>query len=634
MSAPVTRPRKLIATIHPRLAVVLHDLMMVWVAWLATNALRYSIVPNAPDSSWLSVEAAIVVLVQGLVLWWTGLYKGLWRFASLPDLWNILRAGVFGALGIAIALFLYNRLATVPRAVLVIYPAFLVVFLGVPRLAYRYWKDSRFDLVRGVPPKRVLVLGAGRAGETLIRELLHENRYRPVGILDDNMALRGAKVHGVPVLGTLEQLPQLASEVAAEMILIAMPSAGNAQMQRVVGLCEQAGVHFRTVPRLQDVVAGRMGFSELKEVAIEDLLGREPVQLDWTAIRTGLSGKRVLVTGGGGSIGAELCRQVARLGVESLTVLELSEYNLYKIEQELKQEFPDLLFNAVLGDVADPAVCERAFAQSRPQIVFHAAAFKHVPLLQTQLRVAFRNNVIGTQVAAQAADRVGVEAFVMISTDKAVNPVSVMGACKRAAEIFCQNFSARSNTHFITVRFGNVLDSAGSVVPLFREQIRNGGPVTVTHPEISRYFMTIPEACQLILQASVLGQGGEIFALDMGEPVKISYLAEQMIRLANKIPGRDVHIVYTGLRPGEKLFEELFHPQESYSSTSHAKIFLAQPRSMSWELLQAQLAKAAIAVRDYDEDALHRCLTLLLPEFAQREELGDAEVVPIVRSQA
>src|SRR5438445_4258173 len=634
MPAPAVHPRKLIAAIHPRLAVVLHDLAMVWVAWIATNALRYSIVPNAPDSSWLSIETAIVVLVQGLVLWWTGLYKGLWRFASLPDLWNILRAGIFGALGIAIALFLYDRLATVPRAVLVIYPAFVVVFLGVPRLAYRYWKDSRFDLARGVPPKRVLVLGAGRAGETLIRELLHENRYRPVGILDDNTALRGAKVHGVPVLGTLEQLPQLAGEVAAETILIAMPSAGNTQMQRVVGLCEEAGVQFRAGPRLQDVVAGRMGFAELKEVAIEDLLGRDPVQLDWTAIRTGLSGKRVLVTGGGGSIGAELCRQVARLGVASLTVLELSEFNLYKIEQELKQEFPDLLFNAVLGDVADPAVCERAFAQSRPQIACHAAAFNHVLLLQTQLRFAFRNNVIGTQVAAQAADRVGVDAFVMISTDKAVNPVSVMGACKRAAEIFCQNFSAHSKTHFITVRFGNVLDSAGSVVPLFREQIRSGGPVTVTHPEISRYFMTIPEACQLILQASVLGYGGEIFALDMGEPVKISYLAEQMIRLANKIPGRDVHIVYTGLRPGEKLFEELFHPQESYSSTSHTKIFLAQPRSMSWELLQAQLAKAALAVRDYDEDTLRRCLTNLLPEFAWREDGSDAEIVPIVRSQA
>jgi FlaA1/EpsC-like NDP-sugar epimerase len=630
------RPRNLIAAIHPRLAVVLHDLGMVWLAWIATNWLRYSLESEPPALTWLTPEICLVVLAQGLVLWWTGLYKGLWRFASLPDLWNIVRAGVLGALAIAVALFLYNRLATVPRAVLVIYPAVLVVFLGAPRLAYRHWKDSRFDLAARAPAKRVLVLGAGRAGEALVRELLHENRYRPLGILDDNAALRGAKLHGVPVLGTLEQLPQLSNEVAAEMLLIAMPSASNAQMQRVVESCERSGIPFRTVPRLQDVVSGRMAFNELKEVAIEDLLGRDPVQLDWTAIHSGLSGKRVLVTGGGGSIGAELCRQVARLGVESLTILELSEFNLYRIAQELKREFPELLIDAVLGDCGDPATCERVFATARPQIVFHAAAYKHVPLLQTQVREAFRNNVLGTQTAAIAADRHGALCFVLISTDKAVNPTSVMGACKRAAEIFCQNFAAKSTTRFITVRFGNVLDSAGSVVPLFREQIRSGGPVTVTHPEITRYFMTIPEACQLILQAGVLGQGGEIFALDMGEPVKISYLAEQMVRLANKIPGRDIAIVYTGLRPGEKLFEELFHAQESYQSTRHAKIFLAQPRSMSWDLLSVQLRQAAQAVRDYDEDALRRCLSNLLPEFALRADpdADEANVISISRNQA
>jgi FlaA1/EpsC-like NDP-sugar epimerase len=627
------QPRSLIAAIHPRLAVVVHDLAMVWIAWISSNWLRSSLELNPPPFVWFTPEIAIALAVQGLVLWWTGLYKGLWRFASLPDLWNILRASVVGTVAIAVALFLYNRLGTVPRAVLVMYPAALVVLLGTPRMAYRYWKDSRFDLTSRAPAQRVLVLGAGRAGETLVRELARENRYRPVGLLDDNMGLRSAKVHGVPVLGTIERLPELAGEVAAEMLLIAMPSATNTQMQRVVELCEQTGVPFRTVPRLQDVVAGRMTFNELKEVAIEDLLGREAVQLDWTAIRTGLSGKRVFVTGGGGSIGSEVCRQVARLGVESLTILEASEFNLYRINQELRREFPELLINALIGDCTDSATTERAMALARPQVVFHAAAFKHVPLLQTQVREAFRNNVIGTQVVAQAADRHNVGVFVLISTDKAVNPTSVMGACKRVAEIFCQNFSARSATRFITVRFGNVLDSAGSVVPLFREQIRAGGPVTVTHPEITRYFMTIPEACQLILQAGVLGDGGEIFALDMGEPVKISYLAEQMVRLANKLPGRDINIVYTGLRPGEKLFEELFHAQESYQSTRHAKIFLAQPRSMSWELLNAQLRQAAQAVQDYDEDALRRCLTGLLPEFADRTGV-EADVVPIVRSQA
>ncbi len=620
---------KAIAKIHPRLAVVLHDLAMVWIAWTAIASLRWSFEPERPDFDMFGPEVLLVLAAQGLIFWITGLYKGLWRFASLPDLWNILRAAVLGALAIAVTLFVYNRLATVPRTVLVAYPFALAVLLGLPRLAYRYWKDNRLDFISRSPVMRVLVLGAGRAGDALVRDLLRENRYRPVGILDDNPQIRGARIHGVPVLGALEHLPELARETAAQMLLIAMPSASSAQMQRVVGLCEATDLPFRTMPRLADVVAGRSSFGELKEVAIEDLLGREPVQLDWTAIRTGLSGKRVLVTGGGGSIGSELCRQVARLGAASLTILELSEYNLYRIEQELRREFPDLLLDARIGDCGDVPGCERVFANARPQIVFHAAAYKHVPLLQEQVREAFRNNVLGTKVVAEAADRHGVECFVLISTDKAVNPSSIMGACKRAAEIYCQNFAAQSHTRFITVRFGNVLDSAGSVVPLFREQIRAGGPVTVTHPEITRWFMTIPEACQLILQAAVLGNGGEIFALDMGEPVKISYLAEQMIRLAGKQPGRDIAIAYTGLRAGEKLFEELFHPLENYQSTAHAKIFLAQPRSMAWSLLTTLLRQSELAVLDYDEDLLRRILAQLLPEFEARQ--GEpATILPFV----
>ncbi|MGB0134645.1 polysaccharide biosynthesis protein [Dokdonella sp.] len=621
---------KLIAKIHPRLAVVVHDLAMVWLTWTAITSFRWSFESVRPELGLFGPEVWLVLAAQGLVFWITGLYKGLWRFASLPDLWNILRAAVLGALAIAITLFLYNRLATVPRTVLLVYSPVLAVLLGLPRLAYRYWKDSRLDFLSRSPAMRVLVLGAGRAGDTLVRGLVRENRYRLVGILDDNHQIRGARIHGVPVLGNLEQLPDLSRETAAQMLLIAMPSATSLQMQRVVGLCEQTGLPFRTMPRLADVVAGRSSFGELKEVAIEDLLGREQVQLDWTSIRTGISGKRVLVTGGGGSIGSELCRQVARLGASALTILEISEYNLYRIEQELRREFPDLLLDARIGDCGDLPGCERVFAMARPQVVFHAAAYKHVPLLQDQLREAFRNNVMGTLAVAQAADRHGVECFVLISTDKAVNPSSIMGACKRAAEIYCQNFAAQSQTRFITVRFGNVLDSAGSVVPLFREQIRKGGPVTVTHPEITRYFMTIPEACQLILQAGVLGKGGEIFALDMGEPVKISYLAEQMVLLAGKQPGRDIEIVYTGLRPGEKLFEELFHPLENYQATTHAKIYLAQPRLMAWSLLAMQMQQAELAVREFDEVQLRRILDQLLPEFQTRDAENSGDVIPFV----
>jgi FlaA1/EpsC-like NDP-sugar epimerase len=622
---------RLIGAIHPRSAVVLHDLAMVWLAWFAANRIRYGMLPEPPPVPWISQDVLIVLLAQGLVLWWTGLYRGLWRFASLPDLWNIARGAVLGTLLITLALFLEGRGEGVPRSVLALYPFVLVLLLGTPRMLYRFWKDSRYGGVSGSSARRVLILGAGRAGETLVRDLRRENRFRPVGFLDDSRNLRGAKLHGVPVLGGLDQLDEIAREAAAEMLLIAMPSSSNQQMQRVVELCEASGLPFRTVPRLRDVVEGRSSFNELKEVAIEDLLGRDPVSLDWTAIRTGLQARRVLVTGGGGSIGAELCRQIARLGVESLTVLELSEYNLYRIEQELRAEFPDLLLYSVLGDVGDAASCERVLSRCRPHAVFHAAAFKHVPLLEGQLREAMRNNVLATQTLALASIRHEVECFLLISSDKAVNPANVMGATKRMAEMVCQGLARESATRFVTVRFGNVLDSAGSVVPLFREQIRRGGPVTVTHPEITRYFMTIPEACQLILQAMTLGNGGEVFALDMGEPVRIHYLAEQMIRLAGKTPDRDVAIVYSGLRPGEKLFEELFHAQENYQRTSHPKIWLAQSRPQPRAALDAALAQARQAVQRFDEDALGQLLCGWVPEYRGTGSADDA-VVSINRS--
>lgn len=622
--------KSMIGSIHPRLAVVVHDLVMVWAAWYLSNVVRFAFVPDASPVVVFGPELPVVLGTQALVLWWTGLYRGLWRFASLPDIWNIARAATLGSLAIALAVFLVNRLDGVPRAVLLIYPVLLMLLLATPRFAYRRWKDSRYGAGSRVPVRRVLVLGAGSAGESLIRELRRENLLRPVGILDDNRSLRGARIQGVPVLGSLERLPEIAHEVAAEMLLIAMPSINNQQMQRVVALCETTQLPFRTVPRLKDVIEGRSAFNQLKEVAIDDLLGRDPVTLDWTSIRTGLTGRRVLISGGGGSIGSELCRQVARLGIESLCVVELSEYNLYRIERELRAEFPELILNVVLGDCGDPAVCEHAMAVARPQAVFHAAAYKHVPMLQEQAREAIRNNVLATQTMALAAVRHGVESFVLISTDKAVNPTNVMGASKRVAEMVCQSLARDSQVRFITVRFGNVLDSAGSVVPLFREQIQNGGPVTVTHPEVTRYFMTIPEACQLILQAAALGDGGEIFALDMGEPVRISYLAEQMIRLAGKQPERDIAIVYTGLRPGEKLFEELFHPQENYHPTMHAKIMLAQPRDLPLMVLDQALQSARQAVLRYDQLALEVMLGELVPEYTG--ERAPTRVVSLNRS--
>ncbi len=612
----------------PRIAIVLHDLAMVWAAWWLVHATRYLL---GPDD--LAFPAAVppqlvwVLVAQSVVLYFTGLYRGLWRFASLPDLFNIIRASALGIALIAVTLFLVNRLEGVPRSVLVMYPFLLVMLLGGPRLAYRMWKDHGLKFYARPNRKRVLILGAGSAGDMLARDLRRDSdEYYPVGFLDDDRSLRGAKIRGLPIFGRIDKLPLVARKQSVDMVIIAVPSASNEQMQRMVEICEAADVVFRTVPRLQDMVAGRLSYNEIKDVAIEDLLGREPVQLDWQAIGQGISGRTVAVTGGGGSIGSELCRQIARLDPARLIIIEANEFNLYEIESELHRKFPDLVLDTVLGDVRDRVLVDRVFGGHRPDAVFHAAAYKHVPLLQRHLREAVSNNVLGTQVVAEAADRHQVATFVLISTDKAVNPANLLGASKRAAEIFCQNFAGRSPTRFITVRFGNVLDSAGSVVPLFRRQIRGGGPVTVTHPDVTRYFMTIPEACQLIMQTAAIGADSDIYVLDMGEPVKIQYLAEQMIRLAGKVPYEDVEIVYSGLRDGEKLFEELFHEHEKYQPTDHPQILRASRRPVDWERLAERLAAMSAAVRVYDEDALERSLRFLVPEFV---DATDDNVVTI-----
>jgi FlaA1/EpsC-like NDP-sugar epimerase len=627
---PLTRERPLKQwLLHPRIAIVAHDLGMVWAAWTLVHWLRYLIWPDSPQLALFTPELAIVMVCQGVVLYFTGLYRGIWRFASLPDLWNITRGTIYGTLSITLALFLFNRLEGVPRSVFVLYPLVLAVLLGGPRLAYRLWKDHRLNFTARPGRMRVLLIGAGSAGEMLARDLRREGDYYPVGFLDDNRKLWGGRLRDLPVFGGVDQLPELIHKQSIEMVIIAIPSANNQQMRRIVEVCEQADVPFRTIPRLQDMMAGRSNFNEIKEVAIEDLLGRDPVSLDWAALGEGLTGRSVMVSGGGGSIGAELCRQIARLAPARLGLIENSEYNLYRIEMELARDFPDLILDAVLGDICDTVLVDRTVERFKPDLIFHAAAYKHVPLLQSQAREAVRNNVVGTRVMASAATRHGVDQFVLISTDKAVNPVSLMGATKRAAEVLCQNWAAQSETRFVTVRFGNVLDSAGSVVPLFREQIRSGGPVTVTHPEVTRFFMTIPEACQLIMQASVTGESGGIYVLDMGEPVRIQYLAEQMIRLAGKEPGQDVEIVYTGLRPGEKLFEELFHEQEPYQPTDHAQIVRARHRSVDWGQLNDQLDNVERQVRVFDEEGLSATLNLLVPEYAIGESGTDPKVVAL-----
>lgn len=598
----------------PRTAVVLHDLAMVWLCWHGLHYFRYALLADSVSQPLWSTEDAIVLLAQGLVLWQTGLYRGLWRFASVPDLWNLVKASAVGLLMVVLGLFLYNRLDMVPRTVLMLYPFCLIGLLGTPRLLYRAWKDGQHERGRQ-GAVRVLILGAGRAGEALVRDLRRTGAYTPVGFLDDAVHLRGSKVHGVPVLGRVDDVADIARETAARLLVIAMPSADAASLQRVVEACERSGVPFRTVPRLHDVLEGRSLPGELKEVAIEDLLGRQPVLPDWKAIRSWLGGRAVMVTGAGGSIGSELCRQCAKHGAHRITLVEIDELALTTTEAELRRDFPDLQVVSILGDCGDAAVVEHALRLGDADAVFHAAAYKQVPLLEAQLREAIRNNVLCTDVVARACRAAGVGTFVLISTDKAVDPVNVLGATKRLAEMICQALADRRSTRFVTVRFGNVLDSAGSVVPLFREQIRSGGPVTVTDPEVTRFFMTIPEACQLILQASAIGTHEAVYTLDMGEPVPIRVLAEQMIRLAGKQPGRDIAVVYTGLRPGEKLHETLFHADERYRPTTHPKILQAEPRTVSGEGIAHSLERMREACARYDREALAQLLRESVPDF-------------------
>ncbi|MBW8809135.1 MAG: polysaccharide biosynthesis protein [Lysobacter sp.] len=598
----------------PRMAVVAHDLAMGWLVWQALHKLRFGITATPPPLPLWSTEIALVLLAQGLVFWQVGLYRGLWRFAGVPDLWNIFKACMLGLFAIVLGLFLYNRVEQVPRTVLVLYPLVLMGMLGAPRLLYRAWKDSRIDSANAVSV-RILILGAGRAGEALVRDLRRFGTYHPVGFLDDAARLRGSKVQGVPVLGRVDDVAEIARETAAKLLVIAMPSADANAMQRIVMACERTGVPFRMVPRLQDVLEGRSLPGELKEVAIEDLLGRKPVLPDWKAIRGWLGARSVLVTGAGGSIGSELCRQCARHGAGRIALIEIDELALVTTETALRRDFPDVEFIPILGDCGDKAVIEYALKLAEPDAAFHAAAYKQVPLLEAQLREAVRNNVLATETVARACRAAGVGTFVLISTDKAVDPVNVLGATKRLAEMTCTSLADQRKTRFVTVRFGNVLDSAGSVVPLFREQIRSGGPVTVTDPEVTRFFMTIPEACQLILQASAIGTHEAIYTLDMGEPVPIRLLAEQMIRLAGKQPGRDVAIVYTGLRPGEKLHETLFHADERYRPTVHPKILQAEPRDVSTSALEHSLQQLREASIRYDRDALAVLLRIAVPEF-------------------
>ena len=595
-------------------SIFVHDILWVPIAWLGAYWLRFNL-DVIPETYLLNalLFLPVVMVAQGVMFWLFGLYRGIWRFASMPDLMRIIKAVVSGAFLSLVVIFLMTRGQEIPRSVFPLYALILLVLTSGPRFVYRWLKDHETYNRKG---QRVLVVGAGSAGEMLVRDLRRDpsHTYYPVALVDDDRKKRGKEIHGVRVMGTTRAIPNLVVEHTIDIVLIATPSANSRQMRRIIGYIEKARAPSRILPKMQDLMSGQVSIRELKEVSIEDLLGREQAELDWPKIKEELSGKVILITGGGGSIGSELCRQIANLLPAKLIIFEQSEHNLYLIEMELKEKYPHLKLSCVLGDSRDLILLDSLFGQYKPQIVFHAAAYKHVPMLENQTRTAVINNVLNTKAVADTADRFGCSIFVLVSTDKAVNPSNVMGATKRVAEIYCQTLAATSNTHFITVRFGNVLDSAGSVIPLFRRQITEGGPVTVTHRDITRYFMTIPEASQLIMQAAVLGKGGEIFVLDMGEPIKIAYLAEQLILLSGKTPSVDIDIIYTGLRPGEKLYEELFHDEEQTVGTGHPQIMLADSRPVDADTILGYIKTMSDICATGNQEKLLELLVTLVPE--------------------
>jgi FlaA1/EpsC-like NDP-sugar epimerase len=553
-----------------------HDLVAAAAAWVLGYLFRFNF-----ELEWWYADAMLwnlvwIVPAQGALFVWLGMYRGLWRYASLPDLRRILAAAAFGAMVIALGMFLLQR-PNVPRSVLVLYPVLLAMLMGGSRVAYRAWKEGHLRRL-SAGGRRVVVLGAGAATANLLKNMGRSAEFHFVGLLDDDTNKQKREIQGVPVIGRLDDLPAVVADKAVELAVIAMPGQPHRVRRRALELCRAAGLPAMTVPSYEDLVGGKVTVSQLRRVELDDLLGRDPVQLDTAGLREWLAGRTVLVTGAGGSIGAELCRQILRFEPSSLVLFEANEFALYSMEQEFGVARGPTRLAYVIGDVKSETRLDEVLGTWRPSTVFHAAAYKHVPLMEDDNSwEAVRNNALGTLRTAQAAVRHGVEKFVLISTDKAVNPTNVMGASKRLAELVCQGLGG-GRTRFVAVRFGNVLGSTGSVIPKFRRQIAAGGPITVTHPEIRRYFMSIPEAAQLVLQAGVMGQGGEIFVLDMGEPVKIVDLARDLIRLSG-MSESDVRIEFTGLRPGEKLYEELLADDERTLPTPHPKLRIMKPQA-------------------------------------------------------
>ena len=569
----------------------------------------------------------IVIIIKLPIFGFFGQYRGWWRYVGISDLTGILRSSLISTFVIVATWFIFilqidvirrnlANVADVANSIFVLDMAITFMMLAGIRMLIRLYYEE-FRTVESQRLKRFLIIGAGNAGEALLREILRMKmaEYEVIGFIDDDPLKKHIHIHGIPVLGTVSELPEICEDRAIEEIAIAIPSATQTQLRHVIQICKGTKIRFRMVPSITDIASGKLRVSQIRDVDINDLLGRSVIQLDLDLIENFLRNKIICVTGAGGSIGSEMCRQVCQFGPKLLLLIEQAENPLFYIERELRGNFPDVNIAAVICDIADKFRVDEVFSTHRPEVVIHAAAHKHVPLMETNPGESIKNNVVGTMNVANASDQFGVSNFVMISTDKAVNPTSLMGSSKRIAEMYIQDLNNTSTTHFVTVRFGNVLGSNGSVVPIFEKQIADGGPVTVTHPDMKRYFMTIPEASQLVLQAATMGEGGEIFVLDMGEPVKIVDLARELITLSGFKPDEEIEISFTGLRPGEKLFEELSIEGENMMPTKHPKIGVWKNIPMNRQKLLEGIKELIEVAPMQDHAKVVEKVKRLIPEY-------------------
>ncbi|QSX07949.1 polysaccharide biosynthesis protein [Alkalibacter rhizosphaerae] len=605
------------------LILIIIDILLVGFSYVAALALRFDF--QIPASNWASLKQHIWIFIalQIIVFILGRMYHSLWKYASIRELVQIMvTIGLSNAVVVAYAYLSIDFFqVNYPRSAFLISTIIDIFLVGGVRIAYRVI-PAKIRKYRGYEnKKRVLIVGAGDAGAMLMKEINNhtELNSKVVAFVDDDVKKKGMRISGAPVVSTSDDIPKVVKKYQIDEIVIAIPSASKGQVQEIVSVCKKTKAKLKILPGIYEIIGGMVKVSHIRDVQIEDLLGREQVRLDMAEIRNFLKYKTVMVTGAGGSIGSELCRQIALFQPKELILLEIYENSVYDLEHELRGTFQDINLKVVIASVRDRKRIEEVMDQCRPEVIFHAAAHKHVPLMENNPKEAVKNNVFGTLNLAQMADRYGVKKFVLISTDKAVNPTNIMGATKRLCEMIVQSIDRESKTEFAAVRFGNVLGSNGSVIPLFKNQIAKGGPVTITHEDIIRYFMSIPEAAQLVLQAGAMAQGGEIFILDMGEPVKIMDLAQDLIRLSGFEPGVDMKIEVTGLRPGEKLYEELLLDEEGISKTIHEKIFVGKPIFTDYSKILAHLDELRIAMDSQNANVKH-LVSQIVPTYKVYEE--------------